>query len=106
MKNPTLLLIAVLTATICCIPVTGWSQESTTQAVAPDAGPAAAGVELTEEDHELLLSLKGERGGPYEVRTQPSEAQNAGSGKNRRSLVEEIEALDKVLSKASQVKTG
>jgi hypothetical protein len=61
---------------------------------------------LTEEEHELLVRLKGERANPYEVRTQPGEPRNAGESGNRRSLVEEIEALDKVLSKASQVKTG
>ena len=107
MKNPTLLLIGLLTATTCLSPVAGWGQETTAQAVSPDTAPLAPAAELTEEEHEFLLALKGTAAAPFEVRTPSGNGQNdAESRGTGRSLIEEIEALDKVLSKATQIKTA
>jgi len=97
-----ILTVLLLVCGVCLIPATGWSQEEYT--VKPDSGQGSAPTELTEADRELLLKLKGLAAGGFAVRAdRPGDEEAAQASKDNAGLVQDIEALDKLLAKASKI---
>lgn len=91
MKKPTLIPIAILAAGV------AWSQSPASETVAPDTPSSVPAAELTADEHELLVALKGAAPFAARAQTAPEAAGDLCAG---------IEALDRLLAKASRIQTA